>query len=820
MLPQLYSDARLALRRLKSRPISVGCAVATLAVAIVGPISLFGLVDQTLLRPIIIRNQQQIFTLQHSALVQGQARSRVWMNLNELRRGLSLPISGDLSVSTVDSDPLVRQVSIQRARDAATEVVPVRFVSHTFVPVLGLKLESGRSFDRDDDRNGADPVTIVSYRLWQAWFQRDVLRVGSASLQVNGVKTVVVGVFDRAFRGLTFIDRPPDLLLPLNTVSHFFKGTPSPEQSEQSEFSPATQFQLLWRATRPPGVQPVSITSVMRADRWSAVRLVDVVMPPDGRYHLRQFLSLLSAVALLALLVGCLNVSSWLHSDVQSRRPELALRAALGARPLNIVSLIAADGVVLVLASGGVAYLIAKSLTGWVSEFILPGNISISSLQLNAGRAVGFTAALCVLVSAVVLMLPLVRAMRPRIFMDAHRRVTLGRLNAIAVIQAAAAAALVAYTAAFGRVVADTFKMDLGFSPSHLIGAAVSVPPSLREGLNNFDRVDAFVAGVVHLPGVSEAAVGSVPLVDGSDSSATSVSISGRALELVRPVDIVYASSDYLHVLRELGLKGRDFDSGDTFGSPRVAILNQAASALLFPSATTVIGSRFDLTNFGQFRTFTVIGTVPNVTLVTLGESGRPVIYLCRQQLKYYLAGRLSSSGRIHIMLRSRVALPELRAALDREAGSYGLSIESLSAVTPTIERMLLPQVMVRDMLLYLSAIAVTTAVIGVYASSLLRVNSTARDRAIRIALGATRARVAFELLRPVVAASGAGGALGGLLVWWTRGLMDAFALGQAPVTLELVFMAAGLITALGTAATLIAMRRMKNENPIVYLRA
>jgi len=83
---------------------------------------------------------------------------------------------------------------------------PVRvfgeLVSGNYFAVLGVKPALGRTFSRDEsgDSEGAYPVAVIGYRLWQAYFNSDPRAIGR-TISVNRLPVTIVGVAPPEFHG-------------------------------------------------------------------------------------------------------------------------------------------------------------------------------------------------------------------------------------------------------------------------------------------------------------------------------------------------------------------------------------------------------------------------------------------------------------------------------------------------------------------------------------------------------------------------------------------------------------------------------------------
>ena len=72
----------------------------------------------------------------------------------------------------------VAEAAFTLTGEGEPEKVEGRRVTASFFPVLGIAPRIGRAFRPDDDRPGADRVTVLSHGLWQRRFGRDPNVVG------------------------------------------------------------------------------------------------------------------------------------------------------------------------------------------------------------------------------------------------------------------------------------------------------------------------------------------------------------------------------------------------------------------------------------------------------------------------------------------------------------------------------------------------------------------------------------------------------------------------------------------------------------------
>src|SRR5262249_50950396 len=91
--------------------------------------------------------------------------------------------------------------------------IPTQQVSGNFYEGLGLVPLRGRLLTPDDDRLGAAPVVVISYRLWERQFARDPSAVG-ATVSLKGRFFTIVGITPDVAKEAVYA-RAPDITIPL-----------------------------------------------------------------------------------------------------------------------------------------------------------------------------------------------------------------------------------------------------------------------------------------------------------------------------------------------------------------------------------------------------------------------------------------------------------------------------------------------------------------------------------------------------------------------------------------------------------------------------
>jgi len=277
-----------------------------------------------------------------------------------------------------------------------------RSVSPGFFETLGVPILEGRDFN-DSDRNGAEPVVIISQSVAQKLFP--------GQEAVNRHLRWTDGVMK--FIGVSYDPRRIIGVVPDVDDENII---PSPAMTVYQPADQGWNGRLFVRAKNDPyALVPTIIRTVheMAADQpvERANTLEDIraeVLTPN-----RLNAIVFGGFATLALLISVVGVAGVLAFSVSGRTREFGIRLALGAQPRNILTNVLLEG--LVIASMGVAagvlvgFAFARSIGKYIPDVQVPG-----ALPLIASAAVLLAAA--VIASA----LPAARAARVDVVQALH----------------------------------------------------------------------------------------------------------------------------------------------------------------------------------------------------------------------------------------------------------------------------------------------------------------------------------------------------------------------------------------------------------------
>src|ERR1044072_7377724 len=215
----VWQDVKYGLRALTNRPGLTLIIIATLALGIGANTAIFSVVNATLLRPLPFKDPDRI------VMVWGYL-PKLAQNSDKFPSSAANYLGLVKQTQTCEQLAAFRQWSWQLTYAGAPEQLQGVRVSANFFEALGARPLIGSSFNTDQDQEGAAPVAVISYRLWQKEIGGDAHAVGK-TFTLNGRTVQVVGVMPRDFEfpgsanmipGLQFATRN-DIWMPLATTA-------------------------------------------------------------------------------------------------------------------------------------------------------------------------------------------------------------------------------------------------------------------------------------------------------------------------------------------------------------------------------------------------------------------------------------------------------------------------------------------------------------------------------------------------------------------------------------------------------------------------
>jgi predicted permease len=736
----------------------------------------------------------------------GQYPGSSWLEYRDLReRVRSL---GDLMS--------FRMVPLYLGESGRVERGNGMLVSDNYFSGLGLQPALGRFLrPQEVDQPGGAPVVVVSYQFWETRLGKDPGAVGR-NIRVNGSEVTIVGVAPRGFQG-TVLRLSFDLWMPATLAPVIFTGS---------------------RELEDRGVRGYSVMGVLRrpATRVQAQRDVDAAMrylaetypqtnktllgdvrafweaPRGPQRFLTASLAMLQTIMLLLLLAVCGNTANLLLARASGRQREMSVRLALGAGPWRVARLLLMENLLLALGGGLLGAAIAVWGTAALSAVppLRVRGIPISLETSVDGLSLAFAVLLgigCGLVFGMAPALQLALADPQQRLRAGSSTVPRSHLrNTLMAVEVGLALAVLVAGGLFLRSFMDTRDTNPGFKRDGVLLAAYDLTGRATGDSSARTFAATLLERLRAVPTIEAAAIAtSVPLdIHGLPSRLFTVEGRARADGTLDEALVNTVTPGYFDLMGLPIRAGRDFVDLKDVAAPAQAIVNEEF-VRRYLERLEPLGRRIDV----RGRSYVIAGVVRNSLYNAFGEPPTPIIY-------FSFRDRPSAIGEVHLRARGGVeaaVAPELRRIvrdLDPE-----LPIYDVRTLSDHIEANLIFRRIPARMFAVLGPLLLLLAAIGIYAVVAYTVSLRTAEIGVRLALGATAARLISQFVGESLAVVGVG-AMAGWLVACVVALnvfaFDALDVGVfAGVPLILMFVA--------SLACWLPARRITRVDPMIALR-
>jgi len=807
LLPNLLQDLKYAVRQLAKSPGFTVTAVLTLAIGIGINTAGFSIMDAVVLRPLAVPDLGHVVVIYEQKDHGNPLPAALGNFVDWQRESRSFE---ELAVNSPDD------LSLTGAGDPVH--VQAEFASPNFFKVLRAGAWQGRVFDESETQPGRSGVVVLSYGFWKTHFGADTGVLGRR-IELNQRAYTVIGVMPKTMQypstAEVFVPFAPTPAQIANRSSHNYrvigrlrKGV-SLGQAQAELNVIAGQLQRHYPATN----QGWSVTA--------QTLLADI----NGEYTPLYF-NLVQGATLFVLLVVCANIANLQFARGIARRPEIAMRTALGAGRGRLLRQLLTENILLGLI-GGAAGLVIAYADMHISQVSMPERVARymagwSNISLN-GRALALSLLLAVAAGIISGFAPALEALRINLVdqLKYGSRTVLGAgrsrklRNALAVAQISLAVALVIGAALMCKGMRGLLHLAVPYQPKRTLTFDIQLPGARYDTAQSraawysqsLERLRA-------LPGVQRAEVTqALPLSDGAWLDDFQIEnrplIPGSSQSAFR----IAVSAGYLNATHIGTISGRGFLPSDDQHSQPAAIVSRSFLARNFPDGNA-LGHRIRLGPNSSEQTpwMTIVGVVDDVSY-SMWERSRPAaIYtdeaqLPRPDMTYSI---ITNGDPLALAPSARKAI----AALDP-----ALPLDSVRTYEQLMRERLTGMFYVSAMLGFDALVALLLAAIGIFGVMANLVGERTREIGVRLAMGAQREDVLRMILGRVATITGAG-VCAGLALAFALAHGVASLLYEVSPTDPVIFASiTGVITAVALMAGWLPARRAAGIDPIAALR-
>ncbi len=794
----IRQDVVYAWRSMRREKLTALVAVMVLALGIGSTVTVFSLVNGILLRPLPYPNQEKLVYVEEVAQqVRGAIAYPNYLDFGSRNRTLQDIAMFGSGLATLRGD-------------MEAERVPAASGTEPLFRILGVHPLLGRTFTAEEDRIDAPLTVMLSEDLWRRRYGADMAIVGK-TIGVGSVQARVVGVMPREFH---FPD-VAELWMPLqidpkhNTrMDHGLEGIARLKPGATIAQAQDDLRGIMQQITRDHPTETYGQTVNVQP-----YRLRDTE-------RMKPLLVVLAGAVGFVLLIACFNITNLLLVKASARSREVAVRAALGASRARLIRQFVVEsamlgiagataGVVLAIAAiPALLALVPDPLPAWI-QFSPDGRVLAFAIAVTAGAGILAGAVPAWTASR----LNLVETLK-----EGGRASTAGGARAwmrstLVAAEVAMSVVLLAGAALMIQTFWNLNQRRAGFETENITTLQTAAPAGrYPNGPKGVELVRQIRREVETLPGViSAAGTSAVPLLDGWGRSFTAEGAPVLSLKDAPLINHTVVTPGYFRTLGIPILEGRDFTENDA-KEPKVTIVDETIAHRYWPGQSAV-GKRV---RYGPPEWnepwHTIVGVVAVAHNQSLRKLGRDSVYLPEGEFEF---------ASMAFLVRTASGLPDPARALRARIMSLdrNIAISRVLSMKDVVTRSIWQERFFAVIFGFFAALALLLAVVGLYGVMAYAVSRRTHEMGIRMALGASAARIRAMVLRQSAGLVAVGLTVGGVAAAFLNRLLKSQLFEVSPADLKTMAAVAAILAAAALAASYVPSRRATRVDPMLALR-
>lgn len=810
---RLIQDLRYALRQLRKSPGFTAVSVITLALGIGANTAMFSILHGVVLAPLPYFQPDRLVMVWEN----NPRFPRVWNSYPNF-------LDWQRSARSFEQMAAFREQGIDLTFPGDASHLKASQISFGFFSTLGTRLALGREFTPEENQPGGAPAVILSDHLWRERFGGSREALGK-NVTLDGVNYSIVGVAPRGFR----LYADADLYTPLGQLGPLILNDRAGHDG------------IFTAARLEPGVS----ISQSQAEMNTIQSRLDREYPSDNRDlgiyveplkqavvgDAGQTLALLLAAVGLLLLIACANVANLLLARAAARGREFAIRSAIGASRIRLARQVLTESMILSLAGAGLGILIAFYGTRFVLA-AMPGVLPRSeNVGVNAPVLL-YTLILSVAAGILFGLAPVLKSWSTdlqislkeggRGLTGIHRRAQ----SSFIVMQVASTLVLLVFAGLLLRTIVHLENVRPGFDITNVIAFKVGVSHTLtRTPASTRIAYRQMVELIRQIPGVEAAEL------------TTSLPLSGQGgylpfwLDSRRPESLQAAprtgwfltGPDYLRTMGMQLLQGRFFTEQDDTKSPCVTVIDSNFARRFFPDGKPI--GHTITAGFASFGPCAIVGVVNHVKYAELQDKGPANQYQAYYSLYQdpdqwvplnYADGRIV----VRTRLDAATLIPDVKRMVHQSATDQPIyDVQTMrQIVSDSISAQRFPMIL----LAAFAGLALMLASVGIYGTISYSVAQRTQEIGIRMALGADKGNVLLMFVGQELRLALSGIAIGIVAALILTHTLSSFShllyeVGASdPLTFSSVSM---MLIVLAVVAGYIPALRAAKVDPVVALR-
>jgi predicted permease len=844
-LDLLGQDLRHAARALVRNPLLTLIAVVSLGCAMAACCAVFALAHTTLFRALPVPEPNRLVVLRWVFGASGEQAPYEsldgWSSGDE-HESHSTSFSYDAFLAArsrlrgrADIFGVADLYHVNLSAYGQSEIATGQAVSGNYFDALGIRPVVGRFFGAADDRADAPTaVAVISHALWLRRFGGRADVVG-ATVHINQVPAVVVGVAPPGFNGTRQVGETSDVTVPIALHDRFVREAgagPGQTAEESLSYRDPRYWWVIMMARLGPGVDARSVLpelgqvirrTVVAAKPETARHMFRVELEPGARgmSEMRQELVptvlVMAVIVLLVVVIACANLATLLLARGVARDREVGVRYALGASRGRLLGALMLESLIIGVL-GGAAGLVAAR---WLAYGLLPAlNLDAAAIDITTSGAVLAFAFVAALVASLLFgLVPAwrgtdlrsMRAMKDGSGSVATQVPRLRTARAILTFQVAMSVVVLVAAGLLVRTIQNLERVKPGFDATNVL--LFRVDPTL----NHYDAArirhlySEILARVRALPGVEAASFSHHALVSRSSSISTVNVVDGATLHRALQANRLIVDPAFFGTMRIPLLAGATFTGLAHPPLVRPVVINQTFALRAF-HARAPLGRRFRFGERATAPTYEVVGVAGDVPIVGLRRPIPPTVYfsyLDEETREANFAVRSAASPiSLGPSVRRAVSAVDPEVPIDRmltqeDQIASGVERERLFATLATA----------------LGLLALFLACVGIYGVMAYAVSRRRTEIGIRLALGAAPDRIMAMVLGEAGRVLAAGVGLGLAAAFVASRYLESVLFGLAARDPLTQVGAVTVLVGVALAAALVPARRAARTDPLIALR-
>jgi predicted permease len=773
-LETTWQDLRFAVRSLAKAPAMTAVIVTSLALGIGANTAIFSLTHALLLRTLPVRAPGELY--------------RIWAG--EHNSSFTNPQWEEFRASqrTFSSVMAWSPIQFDLSEGGAARMVDAAWVSGSAFHTLGLEPALGRLIHEADDRPGAadGPVAVLGHDFWISAYGGATGAVGGI-IRLNGKPFKIVGVAPEGFRSVAAGERA-DVMVPIATLQYLRPGENGLRNRGNwwlwvmGRLDPAVSLgqaraQLyslsagLMERTVPPNDSPDWLARYRQHKLWPKPLREEA---SHAQETLRLPLLILMSVAGLVLLIACANVANLLLARAAARGREMAVRLALGASRTRLFRQLLTESLLLSGAGALAGLALAPLAAHALMDAFSVGRAGAGIEPRLDPVVLGFTSLVALICGLAFGVVPAWRAvpMAPQSGLRDRPGSSgpgAGRLrSALVAAQVALSVVLLSAAGLFITTLRNLAGAELGFRPEGVLLVSVDL---VRGGLEPEQRA-GFTSRVLEqarrVPGVQSASASAlVPLSSSTSQSDVSATLPDGSTRTTLGW-LNFVSPSFFETFGTPLLSGRDIAASDRPGAPPVAVVNETLARQIFGAANPVGRTLRHQVYHENVPPTTeeveIVGLVRDARYGSLRQAAPPTVYFALAQQsrpRRSIQFALRTAGRAEALVGPLAAMMK---ATDARVTYTPRTFSTQVREAMQVERL------VAALCTAFGALALLLAAIGLYGVLAYSVAERRAEIGVRMALGATPARIRNWVLGRMGLTVAFGATVGvGLALWASR---------------------------------------------------